>query len=26
MMTAEHFWLAVGLVGQGFFFSRFLVQ
>lgn len=26
MMTTEHFWLAVGLVGQFFFFSRFLVQ
>lgn len=26
MMTAEHFWLSVGFLGQAFFFSRFLVQ
>ena len=25
-ITAEHVWLAVGFVGQGLFFSRFLVQ
>lgn len=25
-MTAEHLWIAVGLAGQAFFFSRFLVQ
>jgi len=26
MMTAEHFWLSVGFLGQAFFSSRFLVQ
>lgn len=25
-MTREYFWLGIGLLGQGFFFSRFLVQ
>lgn len=25
-MNTEYAWLAVGFVGQGFFFSRFLVQ
>jgi lipid-A-disaccharide synthase-like uncharacterized protein len=25
-MTREHLWLGIGLLGQGFFFSRFLVQ
>ena len=25
-ITSNNVWLAVGLVGQGFFFSRFLVQ
>ncbi|MBI4185221.1 MAG: lipid-A-disaccharide synthase N-terminal domain-containing protein [Proteobacteria bacterium] len=25
-MTAEHIWLAVGFLGQGFFSARFLVQ
>lgn len=25
-MTVEHLWMAVGLLGQAFFFSRFLVQ
>jgi lipid-A-disaccharide synthase-like uncharacterized protein len=25
-INSEHIWLAVGFVGQGFFFSRFLVQ
>ena len=25
-IQAEHLWLAVGFVGQGFFFSRFFVQ
>lgn len=25
-MSAEHLWIAVGLLGQAFFFSRFLVQ
>ena len=25
-VTVDHVWLAVGLLGQGFFFSRFLVQ
>lgn len=25
-MTVDHVWLAVGFLGQGFFFSRFLVQ
>jgi lipid-A-disaccharide synthase-like uncharacterized protein len=25
-VTAEHLWIAVGLAGQVFFFSRFLVQ
>lgn len=25
-MTREYFWLGVGLLGQAFFFSRFLVQ
>ena len=26
MITAEHFWLSVGFLGQAFFSSRFLVQ
>ena len=26
MMTSEHFWLTVGLLGQAFFSGRFLVQ
>ena len=26
MMTSEHFWLSVGLLGQAFFSMRFLVQ
>ena len=26
MMTAEHFWLTIGLLGQAFFSMRFLVQ
>jgi len=25
-ITSEYVWLAVGFVGQGFFFSRFLIQ
>jgi lipid-A-disaccharide synthase-like uncharacterized protein len=25
-MTAEHLWLAVGLLGQAFFSARFIVQ
>lgn len=25
-MTVEHLWIAVGLLGQAFFFSRFFVQ
>lgn len=25
-MSAEHLWIAFGLLGQAFFFSRFLVQ
>src|SRR5262245_53811484 len=25
-MTTEQFWLSIGFLGQGFFFSRFLVQ
>lgn len=25
-MTVAHLWIAVGLLGQAFFFSRFLVQ
>jgi lipid-A-disaccharide synthase-like uncharacterized protein len=25
-MTATHLWLGIGLLGQAFFFSRFLVQ
>lgn len=25
-MNAEHAWIAAGLLGQAFFFSRFLVQ
>ena len=25
-ITVEHVWLAVGLIGQGLFASRFLVQ
>lgn len=25
-MNAEYAWIAVGLIGQAFFFSRFLVQ
>jgi len=25
-LTREHLWIAVGLAGQAFFFSRFLVQ
>ena len=25
-MSAEHFWLSVGFLGQGFFSMRFLVQ
>ncbi len=25
-MTAEHFWLAIGLLGQALFSARFLVQ
>src|SRR5262249_58886571 len=26
MITTEQFWLCIGFLGQGFFFSRFLVQ
>ncbi len=26
MITAEHFWLSVGFLGQAFFSSRFIVQ
>ena len=26
MITTEQFWLSIGFLGQGFFFSRFLVQ
>ena len=26
LFTYDHLWLLIGLLGQGFFFSRFLVQ